>query len=432
MAPEASVREDAVIWEIDEDSRTIEGLDERGRAVPAYAASLGMLPAPVGRRVAATSIEVAIYLILQLPLLLGALPALLAVATSSDPRAALADRGDLVLIVVCALASYVLTTAYVLTQLILHGRRGVTIGKALLGIRSVNVRTLDKPGFWRGAVVRYLVLWGSFVIPVVGPLVVIALSPLFDQDRRGRGWADLAAATWFVDIRRGLNPYDVKRMRIARKTVATDLRDERAALPSLATATGEQPVPGFVPTSRSRGGVLGAPRIDAAPRGAAGTSPMAAGAPAAALAPSPRTPAPVAAPPSRGIPATLNAWAPPALMDPTPVPSGPIAVTLTLDSGEIIAVDGGGVLLGRAPARSADDVGMSEVRVADPTMSISKTHLAVIRAGDAVHAEDRWSTNGSSVSTGGIEKPLIAGEPVPLHHGDTIRFGDRRAQVGIG
>lgn len=421
-----------MIWEIDEDSHTIEGLDERGRALPEYAASLGMLPAPVGRRVAATAIEVSIYLVLQLPLLLGALPGLLAVATASDPRSALSDRGDLVLIIVCALASYVLTTAFVLTQLILHGRRGVTVGKALLGIRSVNVRTLDKPGFWRGAVVRYLVLWGSFLIPLVGPLVVIALSPLFDPDRRGRGWPDLAAATWFVDIRRGLNPYDAKRMRIARKTVATDLRDERESLPSLATATGEQPVPGFVPTARSRGGVLGAPRVEAAP----GTVPAAPGSPPApappAPEPAPPAPEPVGAPVGRSIPASLNAWAPPVLMDPAPVARGSIAITLTLDSGEIIAVDGGGVLLGRAPARSADDAGMTEVRVADPTMSISKTHLAVVRAGDTVHAEDRWSTNGSSVITGGIERRLTAGESMPLAHGDTIRFGDRRAQVGIG
>ncbi len=431
MAREASIRDDAVIWEIDEDSRTIEGLDDRGRALPAYAASLGMLPAPVGRRVAATAIEVGIYLTLQLPLLLGALPALLAVATAADPRAALVDRGDLVLIIVCALASSVLTTAYVLTQLILHGRRGVTVGKALLGLRSVNVRTLEKPGFWRGAVVRYLVLVGSFVVALVGPLVVIALSPLFDRDRRGRGWPDLAAATWIVDIRRGLNPYDVKRMRIARKTVATDLRDERDALPSLATATGEQPVPGFVPTARSRGGVLGAPRLDAGP----GASPAAAGAPSAPpvpAVPAPAAPAPLAVPASPGIPASLNAWAPPVLMDPAPAPRGPVAVTLTLDSGEVIAVEGGGVLLGRAPARSADDAGMTEVRVADPTMSISKTHLAVIRAGDTVHVEDRWSTNGSSVVTGGVDQALIAGERRPLRHGDTIRFGDRRARVAIG
>ena len=39
-----------MIWEIDDKSETIEGLDEAGRPDPAYAAALGLLPAPLGRR----------------------------------------------------------------------------------------------------------------------------------------------------------------------------------------------------------------------------------------------------------------------------------------------------------------------------------------------------------------------------------------------
>ena len=116
------------------------------------------------------------------------------------------------------------------------------------------------------------------------------------------------------------------------------------------------------------------------------------------------------------------------MMDQTPAP---VVVILTLDSGEAITIDGEGALLGRAPTRGAEDAGMTEVRVADSTMSISKTHLALVRTGDSVAVVDRWSTNGSSVIRGGLQRPLTAGEPVQLANGDTIRFGDRRAAVAI-
>ncbi|HWR84370.1 MAG TPA: RDD family protein, partial [Rhodoglobus sp.] len=236
-----------MIWEIDEGSRRVEGLDENGRAVPEYAASLGLVPAPFGRRALAAGIELAVYVVLQLPLLLGALPGLFDIAAAPGD---LPGGGELALIVICAAASSVLTTAFVLTQLVLHGRRGVTLGKGIAGIRSVNVRTLERPGFWRGAVVRALVLWASFAVPLIGPLLVAAFSPFFDAERRGRGWADLAAATWFVDARAGLNPYDAKRMRIARKTAATDLADVRSELPSLATPADERAGTAYIPTSR--------------------------------------------------------------------------------------------------------------------------------------------------------------------------------------
>jgi hypothetical protein len=145
----------------------------------------------------------------------------------------------------------------------------VTLGKALTGLRAVNVATLERPKFWRGAVVRYLVLSASFLLPLIGPLLVIALSPLFDPQRRRRGWPDLAAAMWIVDIKKGLNPYDAKRMRIARKTVATDLKDEKASLPSLATPVSAPTSDVYIPVARNRGGVVGAPRerTGAAPAG---------------------------------------------------------------------------------------------------------------------------------------------------------------------
>lgn len=469
-----------MIWEIDERARTIEGLDGAGRPRPEYAASLGLIRAPYGRRVLATVIEALVLLLVQLPMLLVVLPAVTGAALDADPVAALAARDDLVLLIVLGAASSVLSTAFVLVQLILLGRRGVTLGKALTGLRAVNVRTLERPGFWRGAVVRYLVMGASTLLPVVGPLLVIALSPLFDPARRGRSWPDLAAATWLVDARRGLNPYDEKRMRIARKTVSTDLLDVKTELPSLATPVAATGAGAYVPLARNKGGVLGAVRstpgnvvigeTDAAddePR--SGIPTMVAPAPFASPDPTPAVepplpagvPAPAAVAPGAIVApaAGAAAWSPPPLLEepapaqpapaqPVPVATAapqaagsvppvatpataPDAVALTLDSGDTIAVSGGGVVLGRAPATGPDDVDVLPVPVVDPTRSISKTHWALLRQDGRVVALERGSTNGSVLVRGGAEQALEPGRPVEVRDGDTIRFGDRHAVVAI-
>ena len=46
-----------MIWEIDETAQVTEGIDGSGRPVPSYAASLGLRPAPFGRRAAATAMR---------------------------------------------------------------------------------------------------------------------------------------------------------------------------------------------------------------------------------------------------------------------------------------------------------------------------------------------------------------------------------------
>lgn len=488
-----------MIWEIDDRARTVEGLDADGRPRPEYAASLGLVRAPIGRRVLATVIEALVVVLLQLPLLLIVLPAVVPAVSAADPVATLTARGDVVFILVAGLAGWVLSTAFLLTQLILLGRRGVTLGKALTGLRVVNVRTLERPGFWRGAIVRYLVLCGSMIVPLLGPLLVIALSPFFDPARRGRSWPDLAAATWLVDVRRGLHPYDEKRMRIARKTVATDLLDVKPELPSLATPGAQTAAGAYVPLARNKGGVLGAVRSTPGPSVIGATdaaddeprpdipttvapAPFAAPAPAVAAVP-PAVPAPPRDAPAAAVtPGAVvapvpgaAAWTPPPLLGepapaPTPAaaseppapsptsngtdtaagaaaavpapsadvdaPAGPAAsahptVELTLDSGETIAVVGGGIVLGRAPAVGPEDHDVTPVPVADPSRSISKTHWALVRRGAELVAVERGSTNGSVLVRAGAEQVLEPGRPVEVRHGDTIRFGDRSAVLAL-
>ena len=67
--------------------------------------------------------------------------------------------------------------------------------------------------------------------------------------------------------------------------------------------------------------------------------------------------------------------------------------------------------------------------VADDTRSVSKTHLALMPARRGVFVVDRGSTNGSAIVRDGIEQVLVAGHPVEIRTGDSIRFGDRTMQV---
>ncbi|WP_435749082.1 RDD family protein [Microbacterium sp. PMB16] len=247
-----------MIWEIDEQKQTIEGLDASGRPDPAYAAALGLLRAPFGRRFLAATYDIAIWLVLQLPLWLGAVPLLLKLATGAISSYGLINHPGFVLAVVMAAVTTLFTLIYLVVQLVLHGRKGRTIGKGIAGIRSVNVRTLERPGV--GAVLlRFLIVGAAGVLPLVGP-VFLLISPTFDPEGRGRGLHDKAAKVWLVDVRNGLNPYDEKRMRVARKVVKAEPTPERSALPSLATPIDPGAQPEYRPGSRVSAGVLGVAR----------------------------------------------------------------------------------------------------------------------------------------------------------------------------
>ena len=459
-----------MIWEIDDHAPEVEGLDAHGRPDPAYAASLGLRPAGRGARVLAALIEWTVAVLIALPAIIALTPVLAQAVSGEFDAETFFARGDLVWLIVAAAVSQGLMIAYVVVQLVLHGRKGVTLGKAICGIRSVNVRTLERPGFWRGAVVRYLVAYASFIVPIVGPVLVIMLSPLFDIEKRGRGWLDLAAATWFVDVRGGLNPYDQKRMRIARKRVKTPEHEEKAPLPSLATPVHRDAPAEYVPSARFSGGVIGAHRsaggtapepqeapgvgsmVSAVPPSLATGAPGPASfspAPAPAPAPAPDSsvpePAPVRPPTSAPVAASAAAAAAPAVEMPaapdapapaaspasapaaSPAPMG-VRALLVLDTGQRIEVRGT-TLFGRSPSAAAGEGEALLVPVVDDTRSVSKTHIAVMPARRGVFVVDRASTNGSAIVRGGSETALPAGHPAELQIGDTVRFGDRSLLV---
>ncbi len=246
-----------VIWEVGDDEKVIEGLDEFGNPDPAYAAALGLVRAPFGRRALAAVIDLVVYLVLQVPYWVFTLPLLLKLYLGRISLYGFVNHPSFVLALVMAGISFVLTLAFCIVQLVLHGRKGVTIGKGLMGIRSVNVKTLERPGFWR-MVLRAVVLLASGLL-VIG-LVLFCLSPLFDPAKRGRGWHDLVGQNWYVDVRKGLQPYDEKRMRIARKMVTAEPVAAQKAMPSLATPAAQGGPGEYRPGGRVSAGVLGVAR----------------------------------------------------------------------------------------------------------------------------------------------------------------------------
>ncbi|MCO7203177.1 RDD family protein, partial [Microbacterium sp. CnD16-F] len=247
-----------MIWEIDQPEDRPDGVDAMGRPDPAYAAALGLVRAPFGRRSLAFLLDILIWAFLQLPLWLGAVPLLLKLATGAISPYGLVNHPGFVLATVMASITVALSLAFLIVQWVLQARRGLTIGKGFTGLRSISVRTLEKPG--AGAVLlRALIVGLAGVIPVIGTAVILA-SPTFDPQERGRGLHDRAARMWLVDIRRGLNPYDEKRMRIARKTVKAEPVPERPERPSLATPTRPGARPDYRPGNRISAGVLGVNR----------------------------------------------------------------------------------------------------------------------------------------------------------------------------
>ncbi len=416
-----------MIWEIEHETRVVDGLDAQGRPDPAYAAALGLVPAPFGRRALAFAIDIAIWPILQLPLWLGAIPLLLKLATGAISPYGFVNHPDFVLAVIMAAVSVALSLVYVVVQWMLHGLKGTTIGKAVTGIRSVNVMTLERPGVW-AVLLRYVIVAASGILPAVGPALVL-LSPTFDLERRGRGWHDRIGKVWLVDVRHGLNPYDEKRMRVARKTVKAEPAPERVELPSLATPRDPVAQPEYRPGSRISAGVVGVPRSPEAP---AVPAPAAAAEPASAPV-NPTTPSPAATPaaPAVATPAPAVATAAPAVAvadAPGPRRRGRmVGLALRLDTGETIPVTAP-ILLGRDPDVAAHP-GAQAVPLTDTTRTLSKTHALIQPVAGGLEIIDRRSTNGCGVIRGGIETELASGGSATVAEGDAIRLGDRTADV---
>lgn len=104
---------------------------------------------------------------------------------------------------------------------------------------------------------------------------------------------------------------------------------------------------------------------------------------------------------------------------------------LTFDDGSEFFL-AGKVLIGRDPEALTHYPDAELLPLADPGMSISKTHLALSVHADGVLVEDLRSTNGSRIALPtGATQPLAPGISCVAPLGSTIHFGDRTVLVSV-
>ena len=387
------------------DDEPTPGIGPDGRPDPAYARALGLVPAPAGRRAAAFALDATAWVVLAVPAVIGSVMlAGLVVGQTQLP-----DAAALTLPLVLLGVGELLLLVFGVVQLVLHGRRGVTLGKASLGIRSVRATTFGPAGFWR-VVLRVLVLWGAWVVlPIAGPAVLFA-SSAWDPEARGRSWLDRIGRCWAVDIRTGLDPFDAKALRHARRQVEAGSREPEASLPSLAS---DRPVGDelFIPSARSSSGVVSA-------------SPSEAG----DWAPPPLVPASGAAP--APVAASAQAAAS-AVGDPRAAPAPRSELVLVFDDGTRLPVSEPG-LLGRSPAVAPGESPVRLVPLVDESMRISKTHAAYGVDDGSLWVADRSSKNGTFMELpDGSSRQLTPGIRTPVPAGATVALGGRRFTVTV-
>lgn len=365
----------------DVDDEPTPGLYPDGRPDPAYAAALGIVPAPSGRRSVAFLTDAAGFAVLAVPTVIG-LAQLTGPVIAANGDMSKVDAAAAMPALVLLLVGQASTAVYGLVQLIVHGRRGRTIGKSAFGIRSVRATTFAAPGFWR-VTCRALVLWASqVVLPIAGPTVLL-LSSTWDPERRGRSWLDRIGGCYAIDVRDGLDPFDAKALRHARRALDAPTASAAQRLPSLAT---DRPLDEhtFIPAARSSSGVV-----------------------------------------SDG---SGDGWTPPPLHVP---PSAPTAATTTasfafvFEDGTRLPLGASG-LIGRHPAPGPEEDGMQLVPVDDPQMRISKTHLAFGVDGRGVWVTDRASKNGTFLDVpGGARRRLEPWVREHLPAGSVVHVGGR-------
>lgn len=389
----------------------IPGVDRDGRPDPDYADDLGLVDAVWFARTAAFVIDIVLLAVVLVPFGIGlsmwvkAAPAFKLVGPLSTAAAVLMAVGG-VLGLICGVI-----------QIAVHGQRGVTLGKSLLSLRSVDVVHFGKIGFGRAAK-RVAVLLGSGVFfLVVGPTLLL-ISGLWDREHRGRNILDHLAGCWVVDIRDGLDPFDTRALRRAHRGLRVGEITSDEVLRPMSSGSGHVPK-----VARSRAAIIGAGGVGS--RWEDMSQPPAIAPAPAAPGMSLTQPQPVQvalAPPPPGIGARVQA----------PVALRQESLVLRFDDGEHYTV-AGSALLGRSPSRLPDDPDASLIALTDPTRELSKTHVEVRLDTGGWWVRDRGSSNGTVVNhPDGRARVLAPGQRELLQAGTTVRLGGRAFIVEPG
>lgn len=339
---------------------------------------------------------------------------------------------------------------------------GRTVGGALLGIRTLSVRTGRPAGLW-AVLVRSVVQALGVVVGGIG-VYVVAGSGAWDEGPEQRGWHDKAAGTLVLRARPAARPEAVASGATTPAPASVPAATRRptsgpASGPPRPTGTEPDPravVPEPAPSSEP---AVSVPSVPVEPVVPAPAEPLVLAQPAAPAAPGvPPEPAvdvapaaPPAAPsvgaaPARPAPAPERD-APDGLPDSTvpglgdlehthvgrwaagPEAAGPGAgLVLVVDTGDRIPVTGAG-LIGRRPV-PGDETWAHLVTIDDPTQSVSSTHLAFWPAEAGLDVLDRGSTNGTVLlDPAGKPWSLPPGAPARVAAGWTLVLGNRRVRV---
>lgn len=431
-------------------------------------------PASLGRRFLAVAVDQVLTALLLAPFTLDVVRRTLETARAADPsEVTVAPVGA------GALVGVVLAAAVGVAQWVLHGRRGWTLGRRLLGVRTVDVHSRRPVGLLR-VLLRELVVAAGALACLVGQVAVL-VSPALDRTGRNRGWHDRAVDAEVLLARAGAPARP--------RAGATD--PARATLPVSGPLSAGDPGAPLTP------GGSGAPTPDApaAPAGAApspvrpawaadpatpgrGAASAGPGAAARGAVPATRPAGSVPerpGPPARTVPTTtgglvlapldparaapdldtralpvVRAATPPPLPDAAPEDGLPPELELTrpappredvvpaprrgavrglrvaLDDGRTLTVERV-ALLGRNPSPAP---GVQVVRVTDPGRSVSKTHLELGADASGAWVTDRGSTNGTVVTLpDGGQVVCRVDHPVRLRAGVVVVFGDRSLRV---
>ncbi|MFZ0158725.1 MAG: FHA domain-containing protein [Kineosporiaceae bacterium] len=106
-------------------------------------------------------------------------------------------------------------------------------------------------------------------------------------------------------------------------------------------------------------------------------------------------------------------------------PSRAQQITVTVDSGEESVVSRL-LIIGRAPSRQPHEAHAALLTVNDPSLSVSKTHLAIEADGAGLWVVDRNSTNGTWIDEGrGALRPVPPNQRTPVPPGARVLIGER-------
>ncbi|WP_196250852.1 RDD family protein [Cellulomonas sp. JZ18] len=420
-------------------------------------------PASLGRRFLAVAVDQVLVGLLTAPFTVEVLRRALATTATDDAAVVVAPVG------VGALLGLGVATAVSLAQWVLHGRYGWTLGRRLLGVRTVDVHSRRPIGVLR-VLLRGLVVAAGTLACLVGQVAVLA-SPALDRTGRNRGWHDRAVD---AEVLRALPAASTAGHRDAHAARAVRgrgdgtghapdgsggsgdgrtgtpgwaaLAEPGTAPPDAATSGPGAAVRGTVPATRPAGPVASRGTVRAAdvpattgslvlppldpPRAAPDLDTRAlplvrAG---AAAAPGPSAPVDEADEPA-GLAPELELTRPaPPRPDVVPAPRRAAArgLRVALDDGRTLTVERV-ALLGRNPSPAP---GVQVVRVTDPERSVSKTHLELGADASGAWVTDRGSTNGTVVTLpDGAQVVCRVDHPVRLRPGSVVVFGDRSLRV---